>query len=166
MIDSIRGFVEVFMVRKALPQRLIKFRFILELAETRITQYYKGMLSVYEDRKWFSLGWVASNQDQTRTTTPSILSRGQEVGEWVRFCIEAVESMQGATYDSIEWWRINSTRYPVIWKKAVMVLSIPITSAAVEQSFAVLRDALSLKRNRLSEESIEVELIVKVNNKQ
>ena len=162
-MDAIAGYVERFFVRKILPHDLSQFHHILVLGEKRVTKYYRGLIEIRSLQRYFSPSWVFDNEALVNESIPSSLESPQETGEWLRFCSDISELHASPQIEPIQWWTLNSHRYQSVWKTAVLILSIPITSASVERSFSALRTILNSRRNRLSEERIEIELMLKIN---
>ena len=52
--------------------------------------------------------------------------------------------------DLIKWWSNKRTELPVLYKLALVILAIPVSSAPVEGSFNQYKNAMTKERSRLS----------------
>ncbi|EJD42010.1 hATC-domain-containing protein [Auricularia subglabra TFB-10046 SS5] len=63
--------------------------------------------------------------------------------------------------DPIQWWVSRRTLFPRLSRMALDILSIPGSAVAVERVFSGGRDTVSMRRARLSAETIRVLMLVK-----
>jgi hypothetical protein len=52
-----------------------------------------------------------------------------------RYLMEDVEKLN-ANFDILNWWKVNSTKFPILAQITQDVLSIPITTAASKSAFS------------------------------
>ncbi|KZS00055.1 Uncharacterized protein APZ42_003813, partial [Daphnia magna] len=65
----------------------------------------------------------------------------------------------------LEFWRLNSHRFPVLSPIAREIFGIPASSGSVEQVFSTATDILSAKRNRIKPCLFQSLLFIKKNYK-
>eukprot|EP00590_Aulacoseira_subarctica_P000055 CAMPEP_0172438218 /NCGR_PEP_ID=MMETSP1064-20121228/72685_1 /TAXON_ID=202472 /ORGANISM="Aulacoseira subarctica , Strain CCAP 1002/5" /LENGTH=198 /DNA_ID=CAMNT_0013186761 /DNA_START=546 /DNA_END=1139 /DNA_ORIENTATION=- len=63
----------------------------------------------------------------------------------------------------LEWWRVNHTNYPNIWKLAERILAIPATSAPSERVFSSAAKIVDKKRVRLKPYNVDSLVFLKGN---
>jgi hypothetical protein len=63
----------------------------------------------------------------------------------------------------VEWWKVNSPRFPCLAMAAKLLLCIPPTSVRSERQFSAAGGIVSSKRNRLSPANVERLLFLKEN---
>ena len=63
------------------------------------------------------------------------------------------------------FWIENQEKYPAIASVAFDILTIPGSSAAVERVFSTAGHATMGKRNRLADQNLEREVIIRKNKK-
>ncbi len=63
----------------------------------------------------------------------------------------------------LEWWKLNSTKYPHVWALAERVLSIPSTSAPSEHLFSAASNIINKKRSSLLPQNADMLLFFKAN---
>ena len=61
--------------------------------------------------------------------------------------------------DPLQFWVSEETNYPLLSIVAVDILSIPASSAPIERVFSTAREATTGKRNRLTHQNLEQEVI-------
>ncbi|CAH9115088.1 unnamed protein product [Cuscuta europaea] len=59
-------------------------------------------------------------------------------------------------FDVLNWWKGKERMFPVLAKMAKQVLSMPVSTVAVEQEFSSAGNVLTQTRTRLSAESLEM----------
>lgn len=64
-----------------------------------------------------------------------------------------------------QWWRLNSSRYPLLCKLAQYVLVIQSTSVSSERVFSTAGDVVSAKRSSLSPELVDKLVFLNKNHK-
>ena len=65
--------------------------------------------------------------------------------------------------DPLEFWIENCEAYPILSLVAVDILSIPCSSAPVEHVFSTAGNATTGKRNRLTDQNLEHEVLIRKN---
>nr|AAC37217.1 transposase [Musca domestica] len=55
----------------------------------------------------------------------------------------------------MEWWNLNSKKYPKLSKLALSLLSIPASSAASERTFSLAGNIITEKRNRIGQQTVD-----------
>jgi hypothetical protein len=68
--------------------------------------------------------------------------------------MEDVEKMN-VNFDILNWWKVNSTKFPVIAQIARDVLAIPITTVASESAFSTGGRVLDPFRSSLAPTTVE-----------
>ena len=71
-----------------------------------------------------------------------------------RYLTEEVE-LGGDTFDILIWWKVNSTRYPILGEIARDVLAIPISTVASESAFSTGGRILDPFRSSLAPKTVE-----------
>jgi hypothetical protein len=71
-----------------------------------------------------------------------------------RYLMEDVEKMN-VNFDILNWWKVNSTKFPVIAQIARDVLAIPITTVASESAFSTGGRVLDPFRSSLAPTTVE-----------
>ena len=74
------------------------------------------------------------------------------------------EPCSGMESDPMEFWKVNTHRFPVLSKLAVKYLSIPATSAPVERLFSIAGKTFRPERCRLSDANFERLMNIKCNS--
>jgi hypothetical protein len=72
-----------------------------------------------------------------------------------RYLMEEVEKLN-ANFDILNWWKMNSTKFPVLAQIARIVLVIHITTVALESAFSTEGRVLDPFRSSLAPNTIEV----------
>jgi len=70
------------------------------------------------------------------------------------YLMEEVEK-QNANFDILNWWKVNSTKFPILAQIAHIVLSIPITTVALESTFSTGGRVLGPFRSSLALGTVE-----------
>ena len=70
--------------------------------------------------------------------------------------LEEIPEKYTIEFDILEWWKINSTRYPVLSKVAKDVLAIPSSTVASESAFSTGGRTLDRFRSSLTPTTVEV----------
>jgi hypothetical protein len=78
----------------------------------------------------------------------------QSKSEIDRYLMEEVEK-PNANFDILNWWKVNSTKFPVLAQKASIVWVIPITTVASESVFSTGGRVLDLFRSSLAQKTIQ-----------
>ncbi|XP_050909458.1 zinc finger BED domain-containing protein RICESLEEPER 1-like [Lathyrus oleraceus] len=74
--------------------------------------------------------------------------------ELQKYIQEEVEN-RPPNFDVLEWWKVNSSRYPILASIAREVLAIPISSVASESAFSTGGRILDAYRSSLTSASVE-----------
>jgi hypothetical protein len=85
----------------------------------------------------------------------------QSKSELDQYLMEEVEK-PNVTFDILNWWKVNSTKFPVLAQITRIVLAIPITTVALESAFSTGGRVLDPFRSSLA--STTVEALVCVQN--
>ena len=67
--------------------------------------------------------------------------------------------------DPISFWVNNEAAYPLLSSLAVDLLCIPASSAPVERTFSTAGESTCGRRNRLANENLEREILIRKNHK-
>ena len=67
--------------------------------------------------------------------------------------------------DPITFWLNNESTYPLLSSLAVDLLCIPASSAPVERTFSTAGESTCGRRNRLSDQNLEREILIRRNRK-
>jgi hypothetical protein len=68
--------------------------------------------------------------------------------------MEDVETTN-AKFDILNWWKVNSSKFPILAKIARDVLVIPITTVALESAFSIGGRVLDHFRSSLAPRTVE-----------
>ncbi|XP_062167085.1 uncharacterized protein LOC133873389 [Alnus glutinosa] len=79
----------------------------------------------------------------------------QYKSELDRYLMEEIEK-PNENFDILNWWKVNSTKFPVLAQIARIVLAIPITTVASESAFSTGRRVLDPFRSSLAPITVEV----------
>ncbi|CAN0440110.1 unnamed protein product [Ascophyllum nodosum] len=63
--------------------------------------------------------------------------------------------------DSLDWWRINTVKFPLLAALARRLLAIPASQAQSERVFSSAGQIVTQTRNRLSSEVVELLVALK-----
>ena len=74
------------------------------------------------------------------------------------------EPCSGKESNPMDFWKVNSARFPVLSKLASKYLKIPATSAPVEKLFSVAEKTFRPERCRLSNANFEKLMTIKCNS--
>jgi hypothetical protein len=85
----------------------------------------------------------------------------QYKSELNRYLMEEIEK-SNENFDILNWWKVNSTKFPVLSHIARIVLTIPITTVASESAFSTGGRVLDPFRSSLA--TITVEALVCTQN--
>lgn len=64
----------------------------------------------------------------------------------------------------LEYWKLKRSVFPNLYKMALVLLAVPASQASVERSFSALKIILSDIRNKLSDESLQNILLLRLNS--
>ena len=82
-------------------------------------------------------------------------------GEIQRY-FDSVETLSEAV-DPLSYWENQVQDYPILSSIALDILAVPASSAPVERVFSTAGDSTAGKRNRLADQSLEREILLKKN---
>ena len=97
-------------------------------------------------------------QAHSRASSPLMTLQQEELDKYLSTTVEVNERL-----DPIQFWISNKQTYPHIAPLACDLLTIPASSAPVERTFSTAGEVASGKRNRLSDKSLEREVLIKKN---
>ena len=80
----------------------------------------------------------------------------------VQRCFQTVESIVEKV-DPITYWTSHEQSYPLLSLVAVDILTIPASSAPIEQVFSTAGESTASKRIRLSDQNLECEILLNKN---
>ena len=84
-------------------------------------------------------------------------SDNESKSEFDRYLMEDVEKTS-ANFDILNWWKVNSIKFPILAKIAQDVLAIPITTVASESAFSTRGRVLDPFRSSLA--AVRVEALI------
>jgi len=70
------------------------------------------------------------------------------------YLTEDVEKLN-ANFDILNWWKVNSTKFPILAQIARDILSIPIPTVALESAFTIRGRVLDPSRSSLAPRTVE-----------
>lgn len=76
-----------------------------------------------------------------------------------------MNSKVGQIGDILKWWTKNKTIYPNLWRYFMSFAAIPASSAAVERMFSLSHNIITVKRNRLGTDTIDMLVFLNKNKK-
>ena len=91
-------------------------------------------------------------------------SSSQEVNDKSEIDNYLNENVLSETADIYTWWHKNQKSFPILSRIARKYLSIPATSVPSERLFSDAGNQITLKRSRLSPETVSKLLFVKRNS--
>jgi hypothetical protein len=63
--------------------------------------------------------------------------------------------------EPLEWWKLNSIRFPILSIMAKAYLSIMATSAPIEREFSIFSNIITRSRNSLDEQTARMTILLK-----
>ncbi|CAL1360735.1 unnamed protein product [Linum trigynum] len=87
-----------------------------------------------------------------KSTTSSVTSGGKSEAQ--RYLADVGEP-ESEDFDILMWWKVHSTKYPIIAKMARDVLAVPISTVASESTFSTSGRVLDPYRSSLSPKTVE-----------
>jgi hypothetical protein len=78
----------------------------------------------------------------------------QHKSELDRYLMEEIEK-PNENFDILNWWKVNSTKFPVLAQISCIVLAIPVTTVASESAFSTGGHALDPFRSSLAPITVE-----------
>ncbi|XP_012575595.1 zinc finger BED domain-containing protein RICESLEEPER 2-like [Cicer arietinum] len=82
-------------------------------------------------------------------------SSSTEKSDLERYLEESLESRSSTNFDVLNWWRLNSSRFPILAKIAKDLLAIPISTVAFESSFTTGGRVIDEYRSCLTPQTVE-----------
>lgn len=79
--------------------------------------------------------------------------------------VAAYRAESSGSADPLQWWRLAEAKYPRLFLLARNYLAVPASSATVERIFSRAGNVLSLKRMKLSEDTLQANTCFKINEK-
>ncbi|PON44910.1 HAT, C-terminal dimerization domain containing protein [Parasponia andersonii] len=76
--------------------------------------------------------------------------------EFDRYLAECVEDRKNSNFDILEWWKVTSSKFPVLGAIARDVLAIQVSTVASESAFSTRGRVLDCFRSSLSSTMAEV----------
>ncbi|XP_031273318.1 zinc finger BED domain-containing protein RICESLEEPER 2-like [Pistacia vera] len=89
--------------------------------------------------------------DVVETVEPSQSELDCYLGEGCHKCVGDHDS-----FDALQWWKANSTKFPVLSRMAREILAIPITTVASESAFSAGSRVIDSYRASLSPATVEM----------
>ena len=62
----------------------------------------------------------------------------------------------GTTFDVLQWWKGNQSKFPILSMMARDILSIPVTTVASESTFSAGKRVIDAKRASMNTETVEI----------
>jgi hAT family C-terminal dimerisation region len=75
--------------------------------------------------------------------------------EWERWTNSAVPKQDKHVKNPIRWWWNRRFEYPVLYRIAMDIFSIPAMSSECERVFSQLRRLITFERTRLGDDTVE-----------
>lgn len=75
--------------------------------------------------------------------------------DWCKYLSDAPESSTGRQFDILNWWKLNSSKYPILSKMARSVLSVHVSSVSSESAFSTGGRILNSYRSSLRPKKVE-----------
>jgi hypothetical protein len=104
-----------------------------------------------EEKDNDNLSLQSMNKFRKYLTSKSDIGNKSEVN---RYLMEDVETIN-AKFDILNWWKVNSSKFPILAKIARDVLAIPITTVASESAFSTRGRVLDPFRSSLAPRMVE-----------
>ncbi|XP_073225644.1 zinc finger BED domain-containing protein RICESLEEPER 2-like [Cicer arietinum] len=82
-------------------------------------------------------------------------SSSTEKTDLERYLEESLESRSSTNFDVLNWWRLNSSRFPILAKIAKDLLAIPISIVAYETTFSTGGRVIDEYRSCLTPQTVE-----------
>ncbi|CAH9073040.1 unnamed protein product [Cuscuta epithymum] len=89
---------------------------------------------------------------KTKTTHVTEQSALNEITLYLTYEVDFEENDD---FDVLDWWKSKERTFPILARMAKQVLSMPVSTIAVEQEFSSAGNVLTASRSRLSAESLE-----------
>jgi len=87
------------------------------------------------------------------------VNRSEDILEIQRYLASSLAILDGQC--PLSWWKVHATEYPTLARMARDILSIPLTSVAVERVFGGGHDILPYRWNRMGHEKITALMLTK-----
>ncbi|KAJ3685855.1 hypothetical protein LUZ61_015019 [Rhynchospora tenuis] len=124
-----------------------------------VVEYYFKMMHLEECPRSSSSASSSTISD-TRAGLQNFLSdmRSAEPNktEMEQYLCDALDDTRlDAQFDCLMWWKVKSTKYPIMARLARDILAIPISTVASESTFSTTDRILSPIRSSLNDDSLE-----------
>ena len=70
-----------------------------------------------------------------------------------KYLLDNLEKL--GSYDILNWWKLNASKYPILSKMTRNILAIPISTVASESAFSTSGRILYAFRSSLSPKTVE-----------
>ena len=121
---------------------------------TRSSLSSTSSLSDQEEQNAYHMG-------KRRREQPSSVTLGG-LSEFQRYLNQPLlEIDEEGSFDLLGWWKTNQSKYPILSIVAHEILSVPVSTVALEASFSTGGRVVSDKRCGLSPETVEVLVCLK-----
>ncbi|CAH9088287.1 unnamed protein product [Cuscuta epithymum] len=97
----------------------------------------------------YAFGNLMKKTKTTHTTEQSALN---EISLYINYEVDFDENDE---FDILKWWKSKERMFPILAQMAKQVLSMPVSTVAVEQEFSSADNVLTASRTSLSAESLE-----------
>jgi len=87
------------------------------------------------------------------------MNPSEDIPEIQRYLASSLAILDGQC--PLSWWKVHATEYPTLARMGRDILSIPLTSVAVERVFSAACDILPYRRNRIGHEMITALMLTK-----
>ena len=139
----------------------------LEKAGAKFERYFVRLGSYWNERSMFDVENMVfdgpSSHDADIFTGWKIPNESMEtLGERMDF-VQQIRKQRTPINSSIQWWDNRRNVYPYLSERAINMLWRPVSSAAAERTFSILKLILRKQRNRLTEDNVRTELLIKFN---
>jgi hypothetical protein len=103
-----------------------------------------------------SVGFAATNGRLGGRKIKQATSSTTIDDEYARYCAEDVLNSHHYRNRPIDWWKINTSRFPRLSVMAVDMLTIPSSSAESERTFSSAGRMMAPLRNRMRRETVAI----------
>lgn len=82
------------------------------------------------------------------------LNESMQKNELDLYLMENLEK-KGPGFDILNWWKVNSNKYPILGQMARDILAIPVSTVASESAFSTGGRVLTCYRSSLTPKTVE-----------